>query len=163
MTTTRTRLTSAVAATAIIVGATLLCAPAALADGDYYGTWTLTAIKVGDREQKCDGLPNDPDTCRAGMTLRLKSNYRYASTLKGLDLIFLPGTGPFVTAIARATGSHIMVLGSDQYPGLNRAWRVKLQGTRYGAPQKMVLAGSLDPENDPDAPEFKLVFRRDAK
>jgi len=160
--TTRTRLTSAAAATAIIAGAALWGAPAALADGGYYGTWTLTAIKIGDKKGKCDGLPDEKDKCRAGMTLRLKANYRYSSTIKGLDLIFLPGTGPFVTTVAPATNTHLIVLGSDRHPDLNRAWSIKLQGTRYGAPQKMVLSASTDPL-DPEGPEFKLIFRRDAK
>ena len=112
-------------------------------------------------KQKCDGLPGEEDKCPAGMTLDLKANYRYASTIKGLEIILMPGKGDFVTDTVPGTGSHIIVFNTDEYPTFLRAWKITLQGTRYGAPQKMVLSGSFG-ENPDDAP-IKLVFRRDGK
>lgn len=165
MTSTRTRLISAAAATAVIAGSTLFAAPAAQADGGYYGTWTLTAVKAGEIKQKCDGLPQEEDKCRAGMTLALKANYRYVSTIKGLEIILLPGKGDFVTTTMAGTASHVIVFNTDDYPTFLRVWKVTLKGTRYGAPSKMVLTGSFgeNPEDPSDDAPIKLVFRRDAK
>ena len=160
MTSSRKRLISAAAAIAIVAGSTLFAAPAAQADGGYYGNWTLTAIKSGTMKQKCDGPPGDEDKCPAGMTLDLKANYRYASTIKGLEIILMPGKGDFVTATVPGTGSHVIVFNTDEYPTFLRTWKITLQGTRYGAPQKMVLSGSV--RGNADDP-IKLVFRRDGK
>ena len=161
MTSSRKRLISAAAAIAIVAGSTLFAAPAAQADGGYYGNWTLTAVKSSTMKQKCDGPPGDEDKCPAGMTLDLKANYRYASTIKGLEIILMPGKGDFVTTTVPGTGSHVIIFNTDEYPTFLRAWKITLQGTRYGAPQKMVLSGSVG-GNPADAP-IKLVFRRDGK
>ena len=165
MTSTRKRLTGAAAATAIFAASTLFAAPAAQAEGGYYGDWTLTAVQVGTMKQKCDGPPDDEDRCPAGMTLDLKANYRYASTIKGFEILLMPGKGDFVTATVPGTGSRVIVFNTDEYPTFVRAWKITLQGTRYGAPQKMVLSGSFgaNPDDPADDAPFKLVFRRDGK
>lgn len=165
MTSTRKRLIGAAAVTAVLAGGTLFAAPAAQADGGYYGAWTLTAIKAGKVKEKCDALPSEEGRCRAGMTLELKTNYRYVSTVKALEIILVPGKGDFVTATVPGTGSRVIVLDTDEYPTFIRAWKVTLKGTRYGVPQKMVLTGSfgVNPEDPTDDAPIKLVFRRDAK
>ena len=165
MISTRKRVVSAAAATVIVGASTLFAAPTAQADGGYYGTWTLTAIKLGEKKQKCNGVPQDENKCPAGMTLDLKANYRYASTIKGLEIILMPGKGDFVTTTVPGTGSHVIVFNTDEYPTFLRAWKITLQGTRYGAPQKMVLSGSFgeNPDDPTDDAPIELVFRRDGK
>jgi hypothetical protein len=165
MISTRKRVISAAAATVIVGASTLFAAPTAQADGGYYGNWNLAAIKLGEKKQKCDGLPQDEDKCPAGMTLDLKANYRYASTIKGLEIILMPGKGDFVTATVPGTGSHVIVFNTDEYPTFLRVWKMTLKGTRSGAPQKMVLSGSFgeNPDDPTDDAPIELVFRRDGK
>ena len=98
MRSTRTRLLGAAAVTAFITASTVCAAPAAQADGGYYGSWTLTTFKLGKKTMKCNNPPNDEGMCAAGMTLDLRANYRYKSTIKGFDLLIAPGKGAFVTA-----------------------------------------------------------------
>ena len=163
MTYTRKRLTGAAAATALVAASTLFAAPAAQADGGYYGNWTLTAVRDATMKQKCDGLPDEEDPCPAGMTLDLKANYRYASTIKGIEFLLPPGKGDFVTATVPGTGSHVIVFNTDRFPAFLRVWKITLQGTRYGAPQKMILSGSIGASPDDPTGAFELVFRRDGK
>lgn len=164
MTSTRKSFMYAAVTIAVVAASALFAAPAAQADGGYYGTWTLTAVKAGNTVQKCDGLPGEEEKCRAGMTLDLKSNYRYISTIKGLEIILMPGKGDFVTTTVPHTGSRVMVLNTDDYPTFLRAWKVKLRGAGNGAPKKMVLSGSygVNPNDPNDDAPLKLVFRRDA-
>jgi hypothetical protein len=165
MISTRKRVVSAAAATVIVGASTLFAAPTAQADGGYYGTWTLTAIKLGEKKQKCNGVPQDENKCPAGMTLDLKANYRYVSTIKGLEIILAPGKGNFVTDTVPGTGTRAIVFNLDEFPTYLRAWQMTLKGTRYGAPQKMVLSGSFgeNPDDPTDDAPFELVFRRDGK
>ncbi len=165
MRSTRTRLLGAAAVTAFIAVSTVCAAPAAQADGGYYGSWTLTTFKLGKKTMKCNNPPNDEGMCAAGMTLDLKANYRYKSTIKGFDLLIAPGKGAFVTATVPGTGSHIIVLNLDAFPTFLRSWNLTLKGTRYGAPQKMVLSGSLgeNPEDPSDDATVTLVFQRNGK
>lgn len=165
MTSTRKCLVGAAAAIAMVAGSTLFAAPVAQADGGYYGAWTLTAVKSGTMKQKCDGLPQEEDKCTAGMTLDLKANYRYASTIKGLEIILMPGKGDFVTTTVPNTGSHVIVFNTDEYPTFLRAWKISFKGTRYGAPQKMILSGSFgeNPDDPTDDAPLELIFQRDAK
>lgn len=164
MTSTRKRLIGAAAATAILAASTVFAAPAAQADGGYYGTWTLTAIKSGTMKQKCDGLPEEEDKCPAGNTLDLKANYRFKFTLESLQLL-LPGKGDFVTATVPGTGSEVIIFKADEDPAFLRAWKMTLHGTRYGAPQKMILSGSFgETTDDPtDDGPIQLIFRRPGK
>ena len=165
MTSIRKRLMGAAAVTAFVAASTVCAAPAAQADGGYYGSWTLITYKMGTKSIKCDSPPNDEGMCAAGMTLDLKANYRYKSTIKGFNLLIAPGEGDFVTATVPGTGSHAIVLNLDAFPTFLRAWEVTLKGTRYGAPQKMVLSGSLgeNPEDPSEDAIVKLVFQRNAK
>ena len=165
MNSTFKRLIGASGAIALAAGAALMAAPAAQADGAYYGTWTLTTFKMGQKSMKCDSPPNDEGLCAAGMTLDLKANYRYKSTIKGFNLLIAPGKGDFVTATVPGTGSHVIVLNLDTFPTFLRSWNVTMKGTRYGAPQKMVLSGSLgeNPEDPSDDGIVKLVFQRNGK
>ena len=165
MTSIRKRLLGAAAVTAFVAASTVCAAPAAQADGGYYGSWTLITYKMGTKSIKCDSPPNDEGMCAAGMTLDLKANYRYKSTIKGFNLLIAPGEGDFVTATVPGTGSHAIVLNLDAFPTFLRAWEVTLKGTRYGAPQKMVLSGSLgeNPEDPSEDAIVKLVFQRNAK
>ena len=165
MTSIRKRLLGAAAVAAFVAASTVCAAPAAQADGGYYGSWTLITYKMGTKSIKCDSPPNDEGMCAAGMTLDLKADYRYKSTIKGLNLLVAPGKGDFVTATVSGTGSHVIVFNLDTYPTFLRSWEVTLKGTRYGAPQKMVLSGSLgeNPEDPSDDAIVKLVFQRNAK
>ena len=81
MTSTRKRLLGAAAVAAFVAASTVCAAPAAQADGGYYGSWTLITYKLGTKSMKCDSPPNDEGMCAAGMTLDLKANYRYKSTI----------------------------------------------------------------------------------
>lgn len=164
MRSTRTRLIGAAAATTVVATSTLFAAPAVQADSGHYGTWTLIAVKDATKKQRCDGTPQEKDKCPAGTTLHLKADYRYKSTIKWLEFL-LPGKGGFVTATVPGTGSHVIAFDTDESATFLRTWKITLKGTRYGAPQKMVLSGSFgENPDDPtvDAP-IKLVFRRDGK
>lgn len=165
MISTRKRVIGAAAATFIVGASSLFAAPTAQADGGYYGTWTLTAIKLGEKKQKCNGVPQDEDRCPAGMTLDLKSDYRYVSTIKNFEIILAPGKGNFVTATVPGTGTHVIVFNLDEFPTYLRAWQMTLKGTRTGTPQKMVLSGSFgeNPDDPTDDAPIELVFRRDSK
>ena len=162
MTFTPKRLMGTVAATAIVAGAALIAAPSTQADGGYYGTWNLTSITLGKETLKCDGLPGEEGKCPAGMTLELKSDYRYKSTIKNFEIILPPGNGDFVTTRMTGTNTPVIVMSYADYPTFLRVWQMKLQGTRYGAPQKMVLYSSIDNTGE-TAEEIKMVFYRNAK
>jgi hypothetical protein len=164
MTSTRKRVIGAAAATAILAASTVFAAPAAQADGGYYGTWTLTAVKAGTIKQKCDGLPQEEDKCPAGRTLDLKANYRFTFTFESLELL-LPGKGDFVTTTVPGTGSHVIIFKTGDDPAYLRAWKMTLHGTRYGAPQKMILSGSFGetPDDPSDDAPIQLIFRRTGK
>ncbi len=162
MTFTLKRLIGTAAATAIVAGAALIAAPSAQADGGYYGTWNLTSIGVGKKTLKCDGLPGEEDKCQAGMSLELKSDYSYKSTIKNFEILLLPGKGNFVTTTMTGSDTPVMVLSPAEYPTFLRVWQMKLQGTRYGAPQKMVLYSSI--YNSGETVEgIKMVFYRNSK
>lgn len=164
MTSTFKRLIGAAAATAVVAGATVMAAPSAQADGGYYGTWTLASIKLDQQTLKCDGLPGEEDKCPAGMTMQLKADYRYNTTIKGFEIILPPGKGAFVTTTMTGTNTHVIVMSPSEYPTFLRVWQMKLQGTRYGAPQKMVLYSSpLYSTGDQTLGVVKLVFYRNSK
>jgi hypothetical protein len=163
VTLTLKRLIGTVAATAVMAGATAMAATPAQADGGYYGTWNLASVTLDKETLKCDGLPDEEDKCPAGMTLELKSDYRYNTTIKGFEIILPPGKGDFVTTTVNGTNTHVIVMSPAEYPTFLRVWRIKLQGTRYGAPQKMVLYSSLDNTDDQTLGGVKMVFYRNAK
>lgn len=156
------------AATAVLAGTAMMAAPSAQADGSYYGTWNLTSITLGKETLKCDGLPGQEGKCPAGMTLQLTSDYRYNSTIKGFELTLPSGKGDFVTTTITGSNTRVIVMSPAEYPTFLRGWQMKFKGTRYGAPQKMVLYNSLDNTADESTDSeslgiVKMVFYRNAK
>jgi len=160
MASTLKRLVGIVGAGAIIAGTAIVVAPSAHADGDYYGTWTLTAIKADDQKTKCKGDQADIDAqaCPAGETLTLKSNYRFKMT-DFLRLVFMVGKkGYFDVPTFPSTGQTVLVLESDGQGilPLGGAWSLTLAGGGSGSPTKMTLVLQTG------FGEITMVFRRDA-
>jgi len=162
MASTLRRVVATAGATVLIAGAVIVAAPSAQADGDYYGTWTLTTIKLGDQKQKCEGADDGSGICPGGKTLTLKSNYRYKASAYVAQVMFLgaegDGKGSFVTPVFPDSGDQTLVLEGDAsgIAPLGSAWQMKLKGTRSGSPTKMILTlqtGFF---------EIGLVFQRDA-
>ena len=157
MTPTLKRIIGTAGATAVIAGATLVAAPAARADGAYYGARTLTAVKALGMSVPCDGEPGDKESCSSGQTLQLKSNYRYSSTLKDLDSLLPKGKGSFNTVQVNGSKSTMVVFSGDADPDALRGWQMNVQGTSSGAPNKMTLS------YETGFGVYKLIFRRDGK
>lgn len=162
MASTLRRVLATAGATALMGGAAIVAAPSAQADGDYYGTWTLTAVKLGDQKQKCEGTDDGSRICPAGKTLTLKSDYRYKASAFVAQIMFMSAAGDrkgsFVTPIFPGTGAQTLVLEGDAtgIAPLGSAWQMTLKGPRSGSPTKMVLSlqtGFFD---------IGLVFQRDA-
>ena len=158
MTSRFTRLVGVAGAMAFIAGTALLSAPAAQADGNYYGTWTLTAYKENGQKTKCTGDVSDTQTCPGGQTLTLKTNYRY-KTSHFLRLFLMVGQkGTFDVPTIPGTGQDVLVLESDNKGilALGGAWSLTLSGGGSGSPTKMSLVLQTG------FGEITLVFRRDA-
>jgi hypothetical protein len=162
MASTLRRVVATAGATVLIAGAAIVAAPSAQADGDYYGTWTLTAVKLGSDKQQCEGKDDGSDICPGGKTLTLKSNYRYKASAFVAQAFFLGAKGDqkgsFVTPVFPSTGDQALVLEGDAtgIAPLGSAWQMTLKGTRSGSPTKMILTlqtGFF---------EIGLVFQRDA-
>lgn len=159
------RLIGATGAAAVVAGAALMAAPAAQADGGYYGTWTLEAFKVGSQTIDCPGkLPFPPPapsiSCTAGETLKLKSDYTYKTTLE----VFRgeSGKGEFEVIKFSTNKYHTMIIDSYDVQDDPRSFQVKFQGkTSAGTPKKMVLSRSALSVSG-EAITVKLIFRRDA-
>lgn len=162
MASTVTRMIAAAGAATLIAGAAIAAAPAAQADGDYYGTWTLTAIKGEGQKQKCEGPAQGTDVCPGGETLTLKSNYRYAASAYLAQSLWLGAKGnkkgSYVTTVLPGTGQQIVVLDSDRngITPLGGAWQMELMNSRSGTPTKMVLTLQTG------FGEFSLVLKRDS-
>jgi hypothetical protein len=159
MASTLRRVVATAGATVLIAGAAIVAAPSAQADGDYYGTWTLTAVTANGQKQKCEGTNKEYLVCPGGKTLTLKSNYRYkASAFVALLLSTGDQKGAFVTTGFPGTGDQVLVLEGDVtgISPLGSAWQMVLKDTRSGSPTKMILTlqNGLG--------EFGLVFQRDA-
>lgn len=158
MASTLRRVAATAGATALIAGAAIVAAPSAHADGDYYGTWTLTAVKADGQKVQCDGS----DVCPGGETLHLKSNYRFKASAYLAQILFLGATGDkkgsFVTPIFPGTGDQVLVLEGDSVgiAPLGSAWRMVLKDKRSGSPTKMIL------NLQTGFGEYDLIFRRDA-
>ncbi len=158
MASTLKRLIGVVGSSAIIAGAAIVAAPSAHADGDYYGTWTLTALKERDQKTKCTGALSKAANCPGGQTLTLKSNYRY-KTSDFLSLLFATGQkGYFDVATLPSTGQDVLVLESDSRGvlALGSAWALTLSGGGSGSPTKMMLA------LETGLGEITMVYRRDS-
>jgi hypothetical protein len=156
------RIVATAGAAALISGAVIVAAPSARADGGYYGTWTLTTVKLGDQKQMCAGADDGSAICPSGKTLTLKSDYRYKASAFVAQVMFLgaegDGKGSFVTPVFPDSGDQALVLEGDAsgIAPLGSAWQMKLKGTRSGSPTKMILTlqtGFF---------EIGLVFQRNA-
>ena len=163
MTPTFRRIIGAAGATALLAGAAIVAAPAAQADGAYYGAWTLTAITADGQKQKCEGSDKESNVCPGGETLTLKSNYRYKASAFVAQALFLGAKGDqkgsFVTTDFLGTGDQVLVLEGDAsgIAPLGSAWQMVLKDTRSGSPTKMILTLQTG------FGEFGLVFQRDGK
>ncbi len=165
MNSTLKRLIGASSAAVVVAGAALMAAPAAQADGGYYGTWTLEAFKVGSQTIDCPGkLPFPPPAptieCKGGETLKLKSDYTYKTTLE----VFRgeSGKGEFEVIKFSTNKYHTMIIDSYDVQDDPRSFQVKFQGkTSAGTPKKMVLSRSALSVSG-EAITVKLIFRRDA-
>lgn len=162
MASTATRMIAAAGAATLIAGAAIAAAPAAQADGDYYGTWTLTAIKGDGQKQKCEGPAQGTEVCPGGEMITLKSNYRYTASAYLAQALWLGAKGnkkgSFVTPVVPGTRQQILVLDSDRngIMPLGGAWQMELMNSRSGTPTKMVLTLQTG------FGEASLVFKRDA-
>ncbi|MFM1964378.1 MAG: hypothetical protein RL134_103 [Actinomycetota bacterium] len=150
----------ALAASAVIVPAT-----AAQADGGYYGAWTLTAWKLGNKTIECPGkLPLPPPapsiSCKGGETLDLNSDYTYKTTLdvfRGKS-----GKGEFEVIKFSTNKYHTIIFDSYDVQDDPRSYQVKFQGTTSaGTPKKMVVFTTVGRPGGEDT-LIKMIFRRDA-
>ena len=165
MNSTLKRLIGASSAAAVVAGAALMAAPAAQADGGYYGDWTLEAFKDGSQTIDCPGkLPFPPPAptveCKGGETLKLKSDYTYKTTLE----VFRgeAGKGEFKVIKFSTNKYHTMIIVAYDVQDDPRSFQVKFQGkTSAGTPKKMVLSRSALSVSG-EAITVKLIFRRDA-
>jgi len=161
MASTLKRIVAAAGATSLLAGAAIAIAPSAQADGEYYGTWTLTAIKGDGRKVTCEGPAQGTDVCPGGQMLTLKSNYRYTASAYLAQNLWLGAKGntrgSFVTPVLPDTGQQILVLESDRNGilPLGSAWQMELMNSRSGTPTKMVLTLQTG------FGEASLVFKRD--
>ena len=164
MNSTIKRLIGASGAAAFVAGAALMAAPAAQADGGYYGAWTLESFKIAGQTVKCPGkLPFPPPapaiSCTAGEVLELRSDYTYKSTLD----VFRGALGKgYFDVVKFGNSKHkTIVFDSDVDTDNPRAYRMKLQGTGAGAPKKMVIFLAY---NNPSGGQTKIsmILRRDA-
>lgn len=165
MNSTIKRLIGASGAAAIVAGAALMAAPAAQADGNYYGAWTLTAWKLGTKEIKCPGklpLPAPAPTieCKGGETLDLMPGYTYKTTLPAFR--GSSGKGEFDVIKFSTNKYHTIIFDSYDAKDDPRSYQMKLQGkTVSGAPKKMVIFTSVGTGRGEDT-MIKMIFRRDA-
>jgi len=166
MNSTLKRLIGASGAAAVVAGAALMAAPAAQADGGYYGTWTLEAFKIGSQTVDCPGkLPVPPPApaieCKGGETLKLKSDYTYKTTLD----VFRgeSGKGDFEVLKFSTNDYHTIVFDSYDVKDNPRSYQVKFQGkTSAGTPKKMVVFSSVGTGPGSEPIVVKMIFRRDA-
>lgn len=159
MASTLRRVVAAAGASALMAGAAIVVAPSAHADGEYYGTWTLTAYKENDQKTKCTDDASDTGACPTGETLTLKSNYRYkVSKYLRLFLMGVSGKGNFAVDTFPSTGRNVLVLDSDKTGvlALGGAWSLTLAGGGSGSPTKMTLVLQTG------FGEITLILRRDS-
>ena len=163
MTPTFKRIIGAAGATALLAGAAIVVAPAAQADGNYYGAWTLTAVKANGQKFKCEASNKRYVGCPGGQTLTLKTNYRYKASAYIAQALFLGAKGDqkgsFVTTGFPGTGDQVLVLEGDAsgIAPLGSAWQMVLKDRRSGSPTRMILTLQTG------FGEIGLVFQRDGK
>jgi hypothetical protein len=158
MNSTFRRLVGVSAAAVVIAGSALVAAPAAQADGSYYGEWTLTTWKLGKERIDCPGsLPLPPPAptieCKGGETLTLKPGYRYETTIPAFEGSF--GTGYFATLKFPGAKAKTIVFDSDDAKDDPRAYQMKLIGMSSGTANKMVIFLAVG-----SGPVIKMIFRR---
>ena len=165
MNSTIKRLIGASGAVAVVAGAALMAAPAAQADGNYYGAWTLTAWKIDGKTIKCPGelplpAPAPPIKCKGGEYLELMSGYEYKTNLEVFGR-YLVNKGDFdIIQFAHAANKTIVFDAHDEANN-PRAYQVKFQGqTSSGGPKKMVIFVSSGGREN--VTTIKMIFRRDA-
>lgn len=157
-----TRVIAAAATAAFVIGAATVAAPSAHADGDYYGTWTLVAIKGDGQKVTCEGPAQGTEVCPGGETLSLKSHYRFTVSAYLSQVLWLGAKGnrkgSFDIPVLPGTGQQILVLESDKngIMPLGSAWQIELKHARNGTPHKMVLTLQTG------FGEASLVLKRDA-
>lgn len=165
MNSTIKRLLGASGAAAVLAGAALVAAPAAQADGAYYGAWTLTAWKLGGQTINCPGkLPLPPPAptieCKGGEYLELKSGYTYKTNLAAFR--GNSGKGEFEVIKFSTNKYHTIIFDSYDAKDDPRSYQVKFQGkTSAGTPKKMVIFTSVGTGRGEDT-MIKMIFRRDA-
>jgi hypothetical protein len=158
------RAIGAAGAIAVMAGGALIAAPAAQADGQYYGAWTLTAWKIDGTVIKCPGKlplppPAPPIECKGGEMLELKSGYRYKTNIPAFKGEYSKGDFT-VFSFPNRDYRHV-VFDSDDAQDDPRAYKMKLQGTGDGLPKKMVIWLSVGRPGGEDI-TVKMIFRRDA-
>jgi hypothetical protein len=166
MSLTLRRVVATAGATALIAGAAIVAAPPAQADGGYYGSWTLAAVKIAGDRVDCPGTlpfppPTPPISCTAGATLQLRSDYTYKSTL---PTVFrgARGKGSFDVVKLVKGSSKTIVFESNVDTQNPRAYRMKLQGTRDGTPKKMVIFLTYNTPSGEDL-KISMILHRDGK
>lgn len=166
MNSTIKRLIGASGAAAVVAGAALMAAPAAQADGGYYGAWTLTEWKIDGKTIKCPGelplpAPAPPIKCKGGEYLELKSGYTYKTNLEIFGR-YLVNKGEFdIIQFPQAQNKTIIfdATGDENDP---RAYQIKFQGqTSSGGPKKMVIFITAEGPGGRST-SVKMIFRRDA-
>lgn len=138
--------TGAVAAAA---GLLLASSPAALADGEYYGTWTLTAWKLNGTEMDSPGkLPVPPPApsieYAGGEQLQLKENYRCRTTIPAFKA--QKGKGDFEVITSPNRQHKAVIFDSDDRQDDPRAYKMRLEGSGAQGPTKMVICQSVGSE-----------------
>jgi len=167
MNSTLKRLIGASGAAAVVAGAALMAAPAAQADGGYYGTWNLTAWKLDGKITNCPGkipLPPPAPTieCKGGETLKLKADYTYKSTL---DVIRMESHGGEFEVTKFPTNKYrTIIFQSFDVKDEPSPYQLQFQGkTSAGTYNKMVISTRLSPGPGQDKVLISMVFSRDAQ
>ena len=164
MNSTIKRLIGASGAAAVLAGAALVAAPAAQADGNYYGAWSLTAWKLNGKTIECPGkLPVPPPApsieCSGDEYIELKSGYTYKTNLEVFGR-FLLNKGDFDIITFPQSSKKTIVFDAKGDENDPRAYRVKFQGAGSGMPTKMVIFSSTGRPGSETM--VKMIFRRDA-
>lgn len=159
------RVAAAAGATALIAGAVIVGAPPAVADGGYYGTWTLTTLNAFGQKVKCEGAEDPSNLCPGGQRLVLNPNYRYRASAYLAEALFAfsegdDRKGSFVTSAFPGADGRVLVLegGASGIAPIGSAWQMTLKGKRSGSPTKMILTL----ETALGFGDFALVFERNA-
>jgi hypothetical protein len=165
MSLTLRRVVATAGATALIAGAAIVAAPPAQADGGYYGSWTLAAVKIAGDRVDCPGkLPLPPPTpaieCKVGETLKLKSDYTYkTSGLTGGEA----NKGEFEVIKFSTNDYRTIIFDSYDVKDNPSSYQVKFQGkTSAGTYKKMVIFLTYNTPSGEDL-KISMILHRDGK